>query len=408
MSSTQLIRSAYIFLLLTLLAGFILRCAPLIGVTGLPWTNLLHTHSHTAFLGWAFLAVMGFLEDELGSEYKKLRGYVGVSLLVSSAGIFFSFVFTGYSLLSVFFLACYTFSTYVYGFVFLTSTSSCSLFTFTSYRSFLRMAYVFHLISTLSVFLLGIISKTLGKESVEYNHAIYFYLHFQYNGFLGFALIGLLYRYFINQVNINRMQLMQRAYPLLVLSVLFTMYLSFVGGWPRPLYYAIGGIGVVFQVAGFWFFFKAFVPDSKDKPTAEREFLITALVCLLSKNILQAFSAIPQLTSVIFTNRHFIIFYLHLVMVGIITFLLVVLTHKKLLIIIPKGLAWFIIACFVFMQFFLFLQGFNQWYYGRNFPSYFLVISSMGLFVGFIALIVRLVLRKHKNDYNHSLSGDLS
>src|SRR5699024_8001397 len=56
---------------------------------------------------------------------------------------------------------------------------------------FLQGAIVSLILSTFGPFLLGILAGNGLKDSVYFDMSIYFYLHFQYNGWLYFSLIGL-------------------------------------------------------------------------------------------------------------------------------------------------------------------------------------------------------------------------
>lgn len=393
MRPAKIIRSAYIFLFIAVLLGCVLRCLSYLDISPFNGAYLLQAHSHTAFLGWAFMLVFGFLTTETSGENNNKRHlYLSYAFLAATAGIVLSFTLTGYSSISIFFLAVHTIFTYLYGFIIFKEWRFDSLFAFTSYRSFLKAAYVFHLLSTLGVILLGVVMNTFGKQSVEYEHAIYFYLHFQYNGFLTFSVLGWVVKELCFEKYVLNELLMKRAFTLLVLSVLFTLYLSFLGHWHRAIYYLIGAVGVILQVAGFTYFIRAFVPSpSLQGRIYLKEFLYTALLCLLLKNMLQAFSAIPVFEDLVFQNRSFIIFYLHLVLLGVLTFSYLFLSLRYLTTRLTKTTIALLIAGFAGMQVCLFLNGFSVWYYGKGLPGY---IPTLALFSLLFFLAMSVVLGK--------------
>jgi hypothetical protein len=154
----------------------------------------------------------------------------------------------------------------------------------------------------------------MGKSgSPLYFDAIYFYLHFQYNGFFTFMVLGLLY------------QLMeQRGKPahglktfwLLNSACLPTYALSVLWSEPSVAFNLVGAVGGLLQVAGVVYLLIDWVAAK----TLKKSLLLTmALSAFVLKNILQLFSALPAVALLAYHSRNFVIAYLHLVLLGFIS-----------------------------------------------------------------------------------------
>jgi len=85
--------------------------------------------------------------------------------------------------------------------------------------------------------------NTLGSTSSWYQNAIYFYLHFQYNGWFITALLGLLFFIFEEHsipIAKNTFNLFFRFF---ILGVILTFFLSVLWMHPHPIFYVLAGLG---------------------------------------------------------------------------------------------------------------------------------------------------------------------
>src|SRR5699024_9180084 len=184
---------ATLFFLLTALSGVWMRLFPLHMATAIPYTNVLHAHSHLAILGWAFLGTfIIFLSIQWDYiKRKKEAKAISVTLFITSLVMFLAFLYQGYGLVSIILSTLHIFVEYwTASFIF----RHLKMGAFRSQISnlFIKGSLVALLLSSLGPFALGYISSTGMKESAFFDMAIYFYLHFQYNGWLYLFLIGLL------------------------------------------------------------------------------------------------------------------------------------------------------------------------------------------------------------------------
>ena len=106
-----------------------------------------------------------------------------------------------------------------------------------------------------------------------------------------------------------------------------------------------------------------------------------AILCFIVKNVLQAISALPVIADLAYSHRNYIIAYLHMVLIGFISFGALSLMLKGDTIITPlvkAGLVLFAIA-FILTESFLVLNaaGINLQIKGSGFQYLMLVISLL-------------------------------
>src|SRR5699024_1553978 len=125
------------------------------------------------------------------SKRKKEAKAISVTFFITSLVMFIAFLYQGYGLVSIILSTLHIFVEYwTASFIF----RHLKMGAFRSQISnlFIKGSLVALLLSSLGPFALGYISSTGMKESAFFDMAIYFYLHFQYNGWLYLFLIGLL------------------------------------------------------------------------------------------------------------------------------------------------------------------------------------------------------------------------
>ncbi|MEQ9209304.1 MAG: hypothetical protein RLN96_05605, partial [Pseudomonadales bacterium] len=104
-------------------------------------------------------------------------------------------------------------------------------------------------ISNLAPFALGPVSATQGKTDLYYS-LIYFYLHFQYNGWFTFVLLGLLLHQLEMQgVNTDH-KLVKLGFLLKLLAVFPAYLLSVLWTSPGLIWNILGGVAAITQLVG--------------------------------------------------------------------------------------------------------------------------------------------------------------
>lgn len=300
------------------LTGVALRAAPLY-VLPFNYSNFLHGHSHFAFggwltpaLAWAVLRQMPEVTERMGQKH--IRN-VFILFFTSAYGMLFSFPFQGYGAISIFFSTVSIFATFYLAWRWwkaLQSDVSIS-------SLFLRAAILFLLLSSAGPFATGPLAHFGYKEEPVYRNVVYFYLHFQYNGWFSFIVFAIISRTMIPNVRLVR------AFYLLTSGCVLSVFLSFLWSTPHSWYYLTGGFGAALQLWGAILLIAA-IRSEKNHRTHPH--LFTFVLCaMLLKLCLQLLSGIPYLASFTASHRIIIIAYLHLVMLGFLsTFILYLLS----------------------------------------------------------------------------------
>ncbi|MFN4151315.1 MAG: hypothetical protein ACK4IX_10265, partial [Candidatus Sericytochromatia bacterium] len=190
-----------------------------------------------------------------------------------------------------------------------------------SYDSkFAKMSVILLAFSSLGTWLLPV-SKVLKIDEL-YNLCIYFYLHFQYNGWFTFAIIALILNLLKRRDFYIENRTEKLAYYFMAFSIIPSYFLSTIGQMPNKYIYIISTIGAVTQFTGMTLFlrlvvanFGMFIKGSK----ITFSLLLISCLSLFTKSVLQVLSGLPSFTEMIFESRDFILSYLHLTFLGFIS-----------------------------------------------------------------------------------------
>ena len=272
------------------------------------------------FLGWIFnVLYLSFVEYHLPQKNQApyLKFFLVLQTLVMAMMI--SFPLQGYGLYSIIFSTLHTFAAIGFIILFILRTKgqrSVSLW-------FARVALVFFFISTAGPFSLGyLMSNGLG-QSHWYNFSIYYYLHFQYNGFFLFGIFSLFYQLLERKqitFNFKSALLFGR---LMALACVLAYSLSILFAKPGLFFNATGAVAGVLQIIATIVFLRQLVSLRRQIRVhfhpLTYPLLKVVLLAFVVKVLLQLFSADPQIAQLAYALRPVVIAYLHLVLLGIIT-----------------------------------------------------------------------------------------
>jgi len=199
----------------------------------------------------------------------------------------------------------------------------------------LRTALWYMVLSSIGPWALGIIMVTLGNDSHWYKNAIYFYLHFQYNGWFLVALVALFF-YLLESMSVTlSRQNFRLFYNLLNAGVILTFFISLLWMEPHPVIYGLAALGGVLQIGAFTLLFAKVLNNrftlAKRLPSSTKYFLKLAAICLAIKLIAQVMGVFPAPAQIISGNIDFVISYLHWVFLGFVSVgIFAFLNHFKL------------------------------------------------------------------------------
>ena len=322
----QWIQVALINFCVVALAGVTLRYKINFPLPAINQKYLLHAHSHFAFVGWVTLALMALmvnylLKHNISANYKKYH-WILIANCITAYGMFFSFITEGYAFYSITFSTLSIFISYFFIFYLWRDLNKV---TDKSYApKWLKAALALWAISSLGAFTLAYLMANKIMVQDYYFGAIYFFLHFQYNGWFLFVCFGLLFSHLYKSGFLPTVSISKKLFIVMAVIVVPTYFLSIL--WlklPRVLY-LIADISGILQLLVLFYFIRLFPVIKKNIPhkftTTTRFLWIMASIAFILKIILQMLSIIPFLGHYAFGFRPVVIGYLHLSFLGIITF----------------------------------------------------------------------------------------
>jgi hypothetical protein len=311
------------FFSIAALLGLFLRWQFVDPTPGVRYTYFLHGHSHMMFLGWVFnVILLASIEQQLNlhKQPKYLKVFLFLQLLTIAMAV--SFPVQGYGPLSILLSTAHTFIVILFiPFFFrdikaVTSTS----------RWFIRVAWIFFLLSTLGPFALAYLMANGMANTVWYHFSIYYYLHFQYNGFFLFGILSMFFHFLESRnipYNTRRVKIFGK---LAVVACVPAYMLSILYANPPVVFNLIGVAAAIVQLVAFVILIKETLAVGAGLQTnihpvvAKIGWLI--VFALAGKFLLQLASAHPYVAELAYTLRPLIIAYLHLGVVGVITLFL--------------------------------------------------------------------------------------
>lgn len=341
-------------LLFAALMGCLLRLYSVGFDSGLVYGHLLHAHSHTAMMGWVYLAVTVLIYSYFSRKpgYRMLFGIT----IGSVWGLMISFTLQGYGLFSILFCAVHLLCSYWFVFRILKETTPES----SPAVSLLRVALGFLVFSTLGIWGIGPSIALFGKGSEFFSAAIQFYLHFQFNGFFYFAVLALL----VKTLDIRITQNQLRSFLIFsLLSVALTFALPLSWSFPARHWYVIQVCGVILQAYALFRLLFAVRGQLKSclVKTPEKALLLFSTFSLLLKILFPLWLICPGLMDLSHEVRSIAIAYIHLVMLGMTSgFVVFFMIRHGVLNANSRTLTWGIILFitgFLVTEFILFFQG---------------------------------------------------
>ncbi|MDI1354235.1 MAG: hypothetical protein PSX36_04935 [bacterium] len=300
--------------------------------------SLQHAHSHFAFVGWLahtlYVLMIWVIQQDKPllaiGKYKKLL----IANLICAYGMLISFSCTGYSWISIVISTCSILVSYLVAYNLFKDLKSLVN---VPYKNWFKAALWFNIVSSLGTFTLAYhIARHIFNQKVHLA-SLYYYLHFQYNGFFTFACLGL----FISQLPklLPAFRYSERIFTWFAISCVFSYLLSIL--WLHlPLWLLLVVVAAALLQASAWIFFllriKTSLGSATDLFKKGRLFFLLVALALSVKFTLQLGSTIPAVSQLAFGFRPIVIAYLHLILLAIISVFLVSYLHVMKIIHINK------------------------------------------------------------------------
>lgn len=364
-------------LLIVACLGVVLRYKGAFYMPVLDYKHLLHAHSHFAFSGW--VTTILFTAFVYLIPFRKVYQYQFWLNQLASFGMLISFTIQGYGVVSIAFSTLSVVFTYWFAFTYLKDIRSVTFPPLV--KSCIQLALAFLVISSFGPFMLA----AAKGNWVLYNNAIYFYLHFQYNGWFTFGVLALFF-WAAPRYHIYLAPNFSKVFVILMGIACIPAYcLSMLWAHPPGYIYAIGGCAALLQIAALLFLIMG-VPRRKNI----HPLWILASLAFIIKIILQALTLIRVLGRFTYGFRPVVIGYLHLVVLGFITFSIIgFLIQNRLLRVTKSGLVIFITGV-IFNEVVLGIQCLLG-FLGKGMPMapYWLFAAAATMLAGVVLLIFK-------------------
>jgi len=377
-------RVALGYFLTAAILGLVLRSFHIFKIP-ITYKFIVHTHSHIALLGWVYLGLTTLIyklylqKKGLHKKYRRIFWFTQITLL----GMLFSFPFQGYALFSIIFSTLFLIASYWFFWFFRKNVTPKDKEKY-SFKC-INAALWFMVISSIGPWALGAIMNILGATSIWYRLAIYFYLHFQYNGWMILSLTGIFFYILEQRKIIISTEKFNTIFWLLCGGIIASFFLSTLFTEPHIILNVIGGIGGIFQFIAIWILVQLLVKQKKELNSNFSKFQFSMLktigLLLFLKMGLQILTALPYFADLAVSILDFTIGYLHWTFLGVITLsLFLFFDYFELLKIQKKGYYLYLIG-FIATEAFIFYKGLIIWQNVPLFDGYFISLAIASLFI---------------------------
>ena len=357
---------------------------------------VLHSHSHFAFSGWVtqtfMVLLVYYLSLKIGSQIIKKYRWLLYANLISAYGMMICFIIQGYGAFSITFSTLSVLVSYVFIVRFWMDLNrikerSISILWF-------KAALIFSFISSLGTFGLAYMMGNKITDQNWYLASIYFYLHFQYNGWFLFAGMGLLSDKL--EIITGARKKLYYVFLLFCFACVPAYFLSILWSPISGSIYFLLIASVIAQLAG-WMILLIVIIKNKSliSPLFSKYgkiLLILSGIAFTIKLILQSGSIHPELSHLSYGFRPIIIGYLHLVLLGVTSIFIIGYIISFKLILITKKL---IVGVFVFVagiiinELLLMVQGVAALTYtGIPYINMMLLLAAAILFTGSLIIFL--------------------
>jgi hypothetical protein len=377
-------------LLIVALLGFLMRYKIAFSFPYLEQKHLQHAHSHFAFAAWIsqalYLMLIYFLDQHIQLNWKKYN-LILIANTVFSIGMMISFILYGYHVSSNTFSFLIVLTAVLFSFFFIKDTLNFKEQAFV--KHWFYAALFFNFISNFGTFYIAYLMISKSYQQDVHLASVYFYLHFQYNGWFIFTCFGLMFYQLLKYMPINNLK---TIFWVFFLSTFPSYFLSIL--WlkiPSSLYVIVILASVLQLVT--WCYLLMQVSRHKNKLVISTDKYFARIVWVILfaftlKLILQLVSTVPFISHIAYSLRSIVIAYLHLVLLVIISmFILHYLFRYILLNSLSKYIYYFMIII-VINEVLLGIQGFAGMFtisipyihYYLFIISFFVVLSVISIF----------------------------
>lgn len=319
---------AFFNLLIIALLGLVLRYKITFSLPFINQKYLQHGHSHFALTGWVTQVLMVLLSytvsKEIGINHFKKHQWILIANLVASFGMLFSFPVQGYATVSIAFSTLSILVSYIFAYILWKDMDSIAIRK-PGFKWF-KAALIFSVLSSLGVFAMVYLMVTKSMNANLHLAAIYFFLHFQYNGWFVFSCFGLLENKIHENIEDKEKVNLRPISTFFWINAIVCIPSYFLSApWlPTPKFiFIIVVIAACLQFLS-WIWIALGLRNKMHFlflgiPKLAKWLLSLSALAYTLKVLLQLGSAIPELSNIAFGFRPVVVAYLHLVFLGVIS-----------------------------------------------------------------------------------------
>lgn len=291
--------------------------------------HVLYAHSNFAFMGWVTLVLMVLmvnylLRNGVITNYKKYNWILAFAC-IAAYGMFVTFIIQAYGYYSISFSILSILVSYVFIICFWMDLNKVNDKSYAD--KWFKAALIIWIISSIGEITLAYLMINFSTVQDYYFAALYFFLHFQYNGWFLFVCFGILFSYLFERELMHSVAINKNLFIIMAITVAPTFLLSIL--WlklPRSLH-LLANISGILQLLVLFYFITLFPTLKKNIPRkltkTTRYLWVMAAISFILKIILQTLSIIPFFSNYAFGFRPIVIGYLHLSFLGIISFFII-------------------------------------------------------------------------------------
>lgn len=301
------------------LFGLLLRSMFVYPIEGVTFLYILHTHSHIALLGWLYLLVyVLFVQKFAVDSIKETKFYIRLFWVTQLCvmGMALTFPFMGYAAPSIAFSTLHIICSYVFVIHLWKHNNVIG----TQQGVLLKTSLFFMAFSTLGVWCLGPAVGMMGKASAFYQICIQFFLHFQFDGWFLTAFLALLFATVFKGYSLAKFTPFYYAW---ITSVLLTYALPLSWYIEFPIFHYLNALGVLLQFYAVGYLIKLIYSLFKQESNCIGKsiylLVILALFCFIMRIGTQLLTISETITIQLQTLRSWIIGFIHLNMLGVLT-----------------------------------------------------------------------------------------
>src|SRR5690625_2468480 len=324
-------------LLITAFLGLIMRYKIIFPFRALDLGHTLHAHANFVFSGWVsltlFSCIVIYVLPEAKAQ-KRIYRFAFYLLEITAIGILITFLLQGYRPLSITFLFLSFLASLLFVFRLWKDLKSDSVPT--GVRLFIRGAFIWYLVSVAGMLILIYLTFSGVGSPIEIRSALYFFLHFQYNGWFTFCIFALLLNWLYTVNRPIKTKTVKLLFWLLASGLIPGYFLSILAFYPKMWAEIPSIISVLTDFTAalilFWIIIKVYPHINIQTPKPTNILWKIATLSFFLKIVMQAATLVPSLAAFAFSFRPLIIGFLHLTFLCFVSFFLIgyLLYHRQL------------------------------------------------------------------------------